>query len=266
MISPPRGRHGGSMYSPKRSSPRLGLAATALVAAPARRGLADVFEMYCRWGSGSVAPNREARLNSHNFMKMMRDARLVTRQLTPIVLDLVFSRHTARGHERTISFETFEDVLVECATRGKVDMAAVFATISRLSAPMATSQLSESMTSSLKASTADAAKPGDAADGALFRLLGDALGELSQVALGFGDDVAKKRLAARLRAVARDFDRIAARLDPIPDPLRDLDSVANLDEPTPPPVETDLDEPPPPPPAIDPPPSPVVVPETSIDL
>lgn len=82
-----------------------------------RKQLRDVFVAYCAWGKGKGAT--ADRLSNNNFMKMMRDARIVSRNTTSHVLDIIFSRQ-CRGIERTIAFPQFEDVLIEIATRGKV--------------------------------------------------------------------------------------------------------------------------------------------------
>lgn len=82
-----------------------------------RKQLRDVFVAYCAWGKGKGAT--ADRLSNNNFMKMMRDAHVVSRTTNSHVLDIIFSRQ-CRGIERTIAFPQFEDVLIEVATRGKI--------------------------------------------------------------------------------------------------------------------------------------------------
>lgn len=84
-------------------------AAAALRKSELRRQLREVFLRYAAFGRGKAASSRD-RLSNHMFMKLMRDANLVSRILSTHVLDVLFSRQCRGGVERTISFSQFEDV------------------------------------------------------------------------------------------------------------------------------------------------------------
>ena len=101
--------------SPAKTSPAKRPIRIDLVAASGRDTLFAVFESYARFGSGKrpsgVTNGSTLRLSSHQFSKLARESRLLSRAVTAEKLDVIFtscrSNRTSRDQPRGLSFEEF---------------------------------------------------------------------------------------------------------------------------------------------------------------
>ena len=202
---------------------REGVAALA----DARPALRSVFDCYCAKLGGALqsTKDRQLRLSNNNYMKLWRDAHLEQR-VTPLVLDLVFTRHVrGNGGDRTITFHQFEDALLEIGTRAKIEVEVLYETISALDAkaptatkaPTAPAASSPAKSDGSRAPPHGAASPRSVRAGHHHRDLLVALKNLATIAADLlsvddGPD-ARAALCGELRAVAGDVAHVADSIE-----------------------------------------------------